>query len=70
MSGAREPVGRARACGLEAPREFEARQVSASIRDNRETRIVLQFSEGEQCVRFWTSDLTVDYVNFNADYHT
>ena len=53
-----------------APREFDAHQVSGSIRDNRETRIVLQFTEGDQSVRFWTSDLTVDYVTFNADYHT
>ena len=37
---------------------------------NRETQLVLQLAEGDASVRFWTSDLTVDYVRFNADYHT
>jgi glutamate N-acetyltransferase/amino-acid N-acetyltransferase len=53
-----------------SPQPFDERQVSASIRENRETGIDLQFGEGDQGVRFWTSDLTVDYVKFNADYHT
>jgi len=34
------------------------------------TRIQLQFSEGDAKVRFWTSDLTAEYVRLNADYHT
>jgi glutamate N-acetyltransferase/amino-acid N-acetyltransferase len=53
-----------------APRAFDARQVSESIRKNRETRIELRLAEGDDSIRFWTSDLTVDYVRFNADYHT
>ena len=40
------------------------------MRDNRETHIELEFAEGDGDLRFWTSDLTVDYVKFNADYHT
>ncbi len=32
--------------------------------------IQLQFSEGDAKVRFWTSDLTAEYVRLNADYHT
>jgi glutamate N-acetyltransferase / amino-acid N-acetyltransferase len=44
--------------------------VSASMRGNRETRLRLELSEGTEQIRFWTSDLTVDYVRFNADYHT
>ena len=30
----------------------------------------LEFSEGTAGVRFWTADLTAEYVRLNADYHT
>ncbi len=53
-----------------APVEFDAEAVSKAIRDNRDTLIVLTFSEGSQGVRFWTTDLTAEYVRLNADYHT
>jgi glutamate N-acetyltransferase/amino-acid N-acetyltransferase len=53
-----------------APVEFDAKEVSASIRNNRDTSIKLQFSEGNAGIRFWTSDLTAEYVHLNADYHT
>jgi glutamate N-acetyltransferase/amino-acid N-acetyltransferase len=53
-----------------APAEFDADQVSASIRDNRDTRVVLRFAEGDAKVRFWTTDLTAEYIRLNADYHT
>ncbi len=53
-----------------APVEFDAAQVSASIRENRDTHVVLRFSEGNAKVRFWTTDLTAEYVRLNADYHT
>jgi len=53
-----------------APLEFDAAQVSQSIRDNRDTHLVLSFSEGNARVRFWTTDLTAEYVRLNADYHT
>lgn len=53
-----------------APAKFNAAQVSRSIGASRETFIRLQLSEGDASARFWTSDLTVDYVRFNADYHT
>jgi glutamate N-acetyltransferase/amino-acid N-acetyltransferase len=53
-----------------APVDFDAAEVSASIRSNRETRIVLHFSEGRAGVRFWTTDLTAEYIRLNADYHT
>jgi glutamate N-acetyltransferase/amino-acid N-acetyltransferase len=52
------------------PVDFDAAQVSKSIRENRETHILLTVGQGAGTVRFWTSDLTVDYVTFNADYHT
>lgn len=52
------------------PLPFSAAQVSAAIRDNRETKIELSFAEGTEKARFWTSDLTVDYVRFNSEYTT
>jgi glutamate N-acetyltransferase / amino-acid N-acetyltransferase len=53
-----------------APVEFDGRAVSTSIRDNRDTLIQLEFSEGAAARRFWTADLTAEYVRLNADYHT
>ena len=52
------------------PAEFEEQTVSTAIRDSRETSIVLRFTEGQHNVRFWTTDLTAEYVHLNADYHT
>jgi glutamate N-acetyltransferase / amino-acid N-acetyltransferase len=53
-----------------APLAFDARTVSQSIRTQRETDVLLELSEGSAEITFWTSDLTVDYVKFNADYST
>ncbi len=53
-----------------APVEFDGRAVSSSIRDNRDTLVQLDFSEGVAQRRFWTADLTAEYVRLNADYHT
>jgi len=53
-----------------APTQFDAKAVSLSIRDNRDTLIQLEFSEGTTFRRFWTTDLTAEYVRLNADYHT
>lgn len=53
-----------------APVKFDAATVSQSMQANRETHIELSLTEGEAQVRFWSSDLTVEYVKFNADYHT
>jgi glutamate N-acetyltransferase/amino-acid N-acetyltransferase len=52
------------------PVPFDAADVSRSIRSRRETHVLLQLGAGDGAVRFWTSDLTVDYVRFNADYRT
>ncbi|TWT76938.1 Arginine biosynthesis bifunctional protein ArgJ [Posidoniimonas polymericola] len=52
------------------PVKFDAEEVSASIRDNRDTGLVLILSEGAESARFWTTDLTAEYVRLNADYHT
>lgn len=53
-----------------APVAFDAAAVSGSIRDNRDTSIVLGFDEGTAVARFWSTDLTAEYVRLNADYHT
>jgi glutamate N-acetyltransferase/amino-acid N-acetyltransferase len=53
-----------------APIEFDAAEVSKSIRDHRDTHVWLRLSEGDAKIRFWTTDLTAEYVRLNADYHT
>ena len=52
------------------PVDFDAKTVSDSIRHSRDTLIQLQLSEGAAHGRFWTTDLTAEYVRLNADYHT
>ena len=53
-----------------APVAFDAKAVSESISQRRETLIELRFGEGDAKARFWTTDLTAEYVRINADYHT
>jgi glutamate N-acetyltransferase/amino-acid N-acetyltransferase len=53
-----------------SPVPFDAKTVSQAIKGTRDTDIHLTLREGSQGVCFWTSDLTVDYVKFNADYTT
>jgi glutamate N-acetyltransferase/amino-acid N-acetyltransferase len=52
------------------PQPFDADLVSHSIRDERDTKIVLSFGEGSAELKYWTADLTAEYVRLNADYHT
>ena len=52
------------------PVEFDGQAVSDSIRDSHDTLIQLSFSEGQGNARFWTTDLTAEYVRLNAEYHT
>ena len=52
------------------PVEFDVPRVSASIRDHRDTSLELTLTEGDAHVRFWTSDLTLEYVRFNSEYTT
>jgi glutamate N-acetyltransferase/amino-acid N-acetyltransferase len=53
-----------------SPVEFDADAVSRGMRQQREVAIHLSFTEGDAGARFWTSDLTAEYVRINADYHT
>jgi glutamate N-acetyltransferase/amino-acid N-acetyltransferase len=52
------------------PVDFDAKTVSDSIRNSRDTLVQLQLNEGNARGRFWTTDLTAEYVRLNADYHT
>ena len=52
------------------PCAFDPAIVSQTMVDQREVEIELSVGEGPGKAQFWTSDLTVDYVKFNADYHT
>jgi glutamate N-acetyltransferase / amino-acid N-acetyltransferase len=53
-----------------APVDFDAAAVSKSIAADRDTSVVLILEEGTSCARFWTTDLTTEYVRLNADYTT
>lgn len=52
------------------PVKFDSEAVSKSIAGDRETSLVLILDEGAAAARFWTTDLTAEYVRLNADYHT
>jgi glutamate N-acetyltransferase / amino-acid N-acetyltransferase len=52
------------------PLTFDAAKVSANLRQERDVQIRLVFQLGSAKVRFWTSDLTAEYVRLNADYTT
>jgi glutamate N-acetyltransferase / amino-acid N-acetyltransferase len=53
-----------------APLPFDAAAVTAQLRTQRETRIRLLLTDGPAAIRFWTCDLTADYIRLNADYTT
>lgn len=53
-----------------APLPFDAIAVSQSMKQNRDVRIELNLTLGGERIRFWTSDLTKEYVELNADYTT
>jgi len=53
-----------------APVEFDVEAASNSMRENPETHVLLTLGEGDASVRFYTSDLTIEYIHINADYHT
>lgn len=52
------------------PVVFNAAKLSSAMRNNREILIQLRVGSGSGNAKIWTSDLTTDYVVFNADYHT
>ncbi|MDR1053088.1 MAG: bifunctional ornithine acetyltransferase/N-acetylglutamate synthase, partial [Planctomycetaceae bacterium] len=52
------------------PQKFDKKVVSNSIRNNRNTTLKLILNEGTQKTKFWTTDLTTQYVKLNSDYTT
>jgi glutamate N-acetyltransferase/amino-acid N-acetyltransferase len=52
------------------PLPFDKAAVSDSIRTNRDTHFLLTFTDGKEDIRFWTTDLTTEYVRLNSDYTT
>jgi glutamate N-acetyltransferase/amino-acid N-acetyltransferase len=53
-----------------APTQFDAAALSGTIRANREVSFRLVLSRGDESIRFWTCDLTAEYIRLNADYTT
>ena len=49
--------------------DHDAAAVSQSMKSGQ-VHIDLEFSLGGEAVRFWTSDLTVEYVRLNSEYTT
>jgi glutamate N-acetyltransferase/amino-acid N-acetyltransferase len=52
------------------PLPFDAAEASRLIRDHFETRIELIVGEGTGRCTHWTSDLSIEYVQFNSEYTT
>lgn len=52
------------------PARFDAAVVNQAMTDNLEVRLELNVGSGPGKTRFWTSDLTAHYVNFNSHYTT
>ncbi len=52
------------------PTTFDASALSADIRANRDVHLRLLFARGDASIRFWTCDLTAEYIRLNADYTT
>lgn len=52
------------------PVPFDAASLSRSIKENREVSLRLVFTRGSSSIRFWTCDLTSEYIHLNADYTT
>jgi glutamate N-acetyltransferase/amino-acid N-acetyltransferase len=53
-----------------APVPFDAPAASALLKDRRDTHIRLTLNQGTAAIRFWTCDLTAEYIRLNADYTT
>jgi glutamate N-acetyltransferase/amino-acid N-acetyltransferase len=53
-----------------SPVPFDAPAVSAGMRDQFEVQVGLSVGSGPGKCRFFTSDLTTEYIRINAEYHT
>jgi glutamate N-acetyltransferase/amino-acid N-acetyltransferase len=52
------------------PTDFDAAALSESMKSNWETLLQIRVGSGASSCRFWTCDLTAEYIRINADYHT
>ncbi len=52
------------------PVPFDAVGLSAALKGRREVSLRLDLASGTAAARFWTCDLTPEYVRLNADYTT
>jgi glutamate N-acetyltransferase/amino-acid N-acetyltransferase len=52
------------------PTEFDASSLADGLRSHRDVHLRLLFRRGDDRIRFWTCDLTAEYVRLNADYTT
>ena len=52
------------------PVAFDAGTLSKKMQANREVPIVLSVGSGQGTSKYWSSDLTTDYVTFNSEYTT
>ena len=52
------------------PAAFDAEALSTGIRQDRNVALRLRLKSGAESVRFWTCDLTAEYIRLNADYTT
>ena len=52
------------------PIPFDAESLSQSIKSQRDVHLKLVLKSGTEAVRFWTCDLTAEYIRLNADYTT
>ena len=52
------------------PATFDAESLSNGIKRDRNVSLRLQLKSGTEFVRFWTCDLTAEYIRLNADYTT
>ncbi|MGO9922595.1 MAG: bifunctional glutamate N-acetyltransferase/amino-acid acetyltransferase ArgJ [Isosphaeraceae bacterium] len=53
-----------------APAPFDEGSLAADLRAQREVHLRLALRDGSEKVRFWTCDLTAEYIRLNADYTT
>jgi glutamate N-acetyltransferase / amino-acid N-acetyltransferase len=53
-----------------APTSIDLGALSAELRGKREVTLRLTLARGDEQIRFWTCDLTAEYVRLNADYTT
>ena len=52
------------------PVPFDAESVSREMAANRDVLVELRVGDGSGRTKFWTCDLTHEYVTINAEYHT